>query len=171
MTDIKFKIQARGATEAGRRMGRTAEQVDRIIERHMGTAGDLMLKHFQKKAPKDTGHLRRGMTWFRTGQLTVNIAGQALDPDTGFDYFPISRFGHQTHLIRPIHHFMGAGILRWEVGSNSPFGDVGNIVWSTYSRGFHPIGDWTERGHEGAKHIAKLAGAAILRDVGKEMRR
>lgn len=168
---MKFKIKAEGAAEAGRRIGRTAGQIDRIIERHMETAGDLMLKHFQKKAPKDTGHLRRGMSWSKAGRLTIQIQGQALDPDTGFDYFPISRFGHQTHLIVPSHSFLGVGVLRWEVGENSQFGDAGNIVWSQWSRGFHPIGDWTGRGHEGAQQIAKIAGSAILRDVSREMKR
>lgn len=170
MTGIKFRVRTDNANTVARKFGRTAAEFDSIIERRVDNAGEFMVEKIYKVLARqisDTGHMRRGISWTRSGRLTINITGQAIDPESGFDYFPTRRFGHETHLITPTHGFQDAGILHWISGPRSDF--PGHDVFSTFSRGFHPTSDWTERGAPAAREVVRRTGKLIANDILREL--
>jgi hypothetical protein len=167
MTGIRFRVRADNARRVAQKFGRTASQFERIIDRRMEQAGDFMVQKIYrhpKIVPRDTGHLSRGIGWRRGGSLVIHITGEAIDPETGFDYFPVSRFGHETELILPSHHFVGVGILYWETPD-------GLEVFSTFSRGFHPSSDWTDKAEPLAREVVRRTGRLIARDIMQELER
>jgi len=166
---IKIRVRADNAAKVAARFGRTWQQFDHIVERRVEDAGNFMVQKIyrnRKIIPYDTGHMSRGIQWVKGGKLTIEIISTAVDPDSGFDYFPVTRFGHQTHLIVPRNQRVlregERSILHWT-------NEDDNDVFSSWSRGFHPLTDWTDKAVPLAREVARRTGLLIARDIDREL--
>lgn len=94
-----------------------------------------------------TGRMARGIHTVHEGDDLI-VETEARDPITGFDYVRITRFGHRTFHIVPLHRSPASVIatgkrrkkgrmatLRW-VGTD------GGVIYRHSSKGFHPTTDW-----------------------------
>lgn len=170
MTGVKFKVSITGANEVARKFDKTWRDFDHIVSKRMDQAGEFMVeKLFKKAAPKDTGHLRRGISWVKTGQLTINIVGEAIDPESGFDYFDVTRFGHTG----PIFPFRAKVLHFFMPGDISPSGHIfpDAEVFAHSTKGFHPLSDWVDRALPNAREVANRTGKLIARDIRQELER
>ena len=89
-------------------------------------------------ALKDTGRMARGIKAHRAGNVVL-VNAVAKNPETGFDYVAVTRFGHRLELIFP----RKARAL-W-----TPYG------YFAYVRGFRPTGDWAARAWPQVKAAAE----------------
>jgi hypothetical protein len=130
-------------------------------------------KIYRKAALRDTGSLARGIEAVQTGRLAFQIKVRAEDPESGFNYAPVTRFGHETHLITPRQDsVMTVSVLHWFTkGDIGPKGHrfEGEEVFRPWSRGFHPPKDWAERGHGAVQEATRRTGKLIARDISQEL--
>lgn len=120
-------------------------------------------------ALKDTGRMSRGVKAKVAGSGAV-VTVHARDPESGFDYVAVTRFGHNTAKIVPKHSAKSGRYLapipgvgpRWvqkKAALMTPFGPRASV------RGFHPSGDWADKAWPQVKANADArmnrAGAAI----------
>lgn len=130
----------------GRRLLSPAD-LDREIMRAQRELADDAEIIFASFALHRTGRMARNIHTVQSGkELTVET--EARDPQTGFDYVRITRFGHRTFRIVPKRQFAASVIatgqrrakghramLRWVQTD-------GGVVYRHSSRGFHPVRDW-----------------------------
>jgi hypothetical protein len=138
-------------------------------ERELGRKAELA---FAAYAPVKTGRLIRGISSFALGN-GVTVKAEALNPESGYDYVGVTRFGHGV--IRPKyrvqkknagiwlqerapHLFIGkAGALRFTVG--------GKVVFAAYVNAWKPAMDWAEAAlpevETQAQAVASRLGAKI----------
>jgi hypothetical protein len=102
---------------------------------------------FASYALHRTGRMGRGIHTVKDGDdLIVEV--EARNPETGFDYVRITRFGHRTFRIVPRRPFAASVVatrrgrsrghqaaLRWVQTD-------GTTIYRRSSRGFHPAKDW-----------------------------
>ncbi len=99
-------------------------------------------------ALRDTGRLARGIRARVTGPAAAQVTAHARNPESGFDYVAVTRFGHRLRIIRPRR----ARALRL------PWG------WRAWARGFKPRGDWADRALPQIKTVAEARVAPIGRN-------
>lgn len=146
MGEIKVRVQAahasrqllRGATAVRDEMGQAVKDV----------ADDAELIHASHALVR-SGRMARGVVAQARG-LSATVRVTARDPESGFDYVPVTRFGHRTARIVPKH----GRALKMNVG--------GQTIFRASSRGFHPKSDWGVKGNpqierRAAGHAAKAA--------------
>lgn len=86
---------------------------------------------FASHALVRTGRMARGITSRQEGD-TVLVTAHAADPQTGYDYVGVTRFGHRVRVIRPVK----AKALRFQPRKGGPF------IFRASVRGFRPASDW-----------------------------
>lgn len=134
---------------------------------------------FRIYAPEDSGRLLQGIRGIIFGRQELIVTVRAEDPETGFDYVDVTRFGHRvdriyagqkgrsatsparftvrgTERITPLR---GARALKTKLGF---FRSV---------RGFKPAHDWAEPAFDlieqlGARNLEAL-GRGIVRDIAR----
>lgn len=94
-----------------------------------------------------TGRMGRNIHTVHAG-MSFEIVTEARNPETGFDYVRITRFGHRTYRIVPKRPFAASVVathgkrskgriaaLRWVATDNT-------VIYRHSSKGFHPVRDW-----------------------------
>src|SRR5687767_6696109 len=105
MTRTKFRVRLDGTTRSARGLTVAADQFDDIVQRHMDRLQEFSVdKVYRRLAQplKDSGTLQRGIQARQTGRLSFDIHVRAIDPESGFNYAPVTRFGHDVEIIRPL---------------------------------------------------------------------
>lgn len=112
---------------------------------------------YAANAPHRSGRLSRGIRAVATGGGDVAVTATAVDPDTGFDYVRVSRFGHRKALIFPVTKRGQRRQSRTKVRdpktgrftsrgrSALVFNSRGKTWKLPYVKGFRPKGDWVAR--------------------------
>lgn len=165
------EIRAFIETRAGLRFSRMAESLDVQVEETLqGLATDLELV-YQSVAPKRDTRLARGITSVRRGALVFEIVSNATDPQTGYRYTGVTRFGHKKLFIKPkvrsratvlaTHTLRGRGrsaALRIVLPS-------GEIIFRKQVKGYRPTHDWVEDGKPIAQREAHAAAMTLGQKV------
>jgi hypothetical protein len=148
----KVSAKVTGAGAQARRARGVAAIVDDDLAKSVRNVGDDAELIYQAHALRRSGRLARGIKARATGD-TVIVSAVAVDPDSGFDYVRVTRFGHKKAIIRPV----GAGgrprrartVARSSAGQFSRrgapalvFESLGQVWKLPYVRGFRPTSDW-----------------------------
>lgn len=94
---VNLEIDDKGSA---RRYGIAVARLDHDVaevRREVGEDAELILAGF---APEETGRLARGIRAVSKGK-TVELRANARDPETGYNYVPVTRFGHRVAIIYP----------------------------------------------------------------------
>ena len=89
------KLEDRGVI---RRIGRELARYDERVSSLLRELGDETVDIYQFFAPKKTRRLAKGIRAVMVGNR-LEIVAEAKDPDSGFDYVWVSRFGHVARRI------------------------------------------------------------------------
>lgn len=144
--------------------------------RRMRDAGEEILAFH---APFESGRLAEGIRGVIRGRQVLVFTARAVDPDSGFDYVAVTRFGHRVERIYPgqkarsvtspvavtsrgtrrIAPVGGAKVLNTKLGF---FGSV---------KGYRPARDWVERGVDEIEDLAGREAEVIGRGVARTIAR
>lgn len=141
MGRFTFTFEAGRAASELRRM---SEKMPGEMQRTMVFLGEVTEPIYAQVAPRRTGRLARGIRATTVGLVMV-VRAVARNPETGYDYVGVTRFGHRVSRI----YARSAQALRFTVG--------GQLLLRKSVRGYHPASDWAERGHRAADQAAEIA--------------
>lgn len=136
-----------------------------LLDRALVDVADQAETFFKDHAPEDKGRLKRGITATPTA-TGVSIRVAAKDPETGYDYVGVTRFGHKVRRIRPIagrtksgRRIFRPGFLRLEIG--------GRVLYRTSVRGVVKKVDWVVP----ARAESRVYAREQMKQVGAEIAR
>jgi hypothetical protein len=152
-------VSVTARTVGGRRVAKQflglADRSDDEMEWAVGETARGSVRLFRAVAPQDTGRLERGILASISGK-SARITARARDPETGFDYVAVSRWGHRVGRIYPKPPNRA---LRLTIG--------GQVLYRTSVKGYRPGSDWAARP---LSQIRVLAGA-IVSEAGRRIAR
>lgn len=109
-------------------------------QREVGKAAEVV---FGAHVPIKSGRALRGISSDVLG-AGVTVTDVAKNPETGYDYIGVTRFGHKVARIFPTHTAGSAsvrtsgkarqGTLRFSIG--------GRVLYRASVAGYHPASDW-----------------------------
>lgn len=162
MADVTIKMRAkledRGILRA---IGRELARYDSRVSHLLAEMSDELEDVFRFHAPEKSGRLRRGIHAIKVGDR-LEVRAEAKDPESGYDYVWVSRFGHVTPRIyagriarskfSEAQYTKAGGFrsrpLRGARALNTQYG------FFTSVRGFQPTRDWAEPAYNEAQVIA-----------------
>lgn len=134
-----FRASVRGARRKGFDLSRAGRAIQRdILDEFAGNLAPRATEITRGFAPHRSGALERGIqAQVRSygGRVTVALYSTARS-DEGFDYMPVTRFGHRVAFIYPKH----AKALRF-IPEGRP---SGKPIFRAWVRGYKPTHDWVE---------------------------
>lgn len=137
-------------TVGGRRIAKqfldAADRSDQEIEQAVARTAQGSVRFFRVVAPRDTGRLGRGILALISGRRAT-VTAHARDPETGFDYVAVTRFGHRVSRIYPKPPNRA---LKLTIG--------GRVIFRPSVAGYKPGADWARRP---LPQIRILAGAVV----------
>lgn len=133
-----FRASTRGAGRVGRKLSRTAQALNSDLRTELRALSERAEETFRDYAPEESGRLREGIEAVpsRRAEIGYEIHAEARNPDDGFDYVAVTRFGHRTG-------------LRWIYPSRSRAlrlreRSFGRVIYAGRVRAYHPSRDWAE---------------------------
>lgn len=147
-----MKARIVGAREAAQRFERAADRLRHDVERAVSEVAQDSELIFAGHALRKSGRMARGIAATSAG-TTALVHAHAQNPETGFDYVGVTRFGHRARIIRPVR----AKALRIPV--------AGGFIFRKSVRGFHPKEDWAARASPEVERGAQDA----VRRIGREI--
>lgn len=143
---MRIRAKVTNAAKVGRAFSDAAREVaagkDELL-REVGQEGQQLLRN---ASPSSPGHpLWEGIK-FRRGGDVINFTVHARDPESGYDYAAVTRFGHRVSIIEPVNAkaliIGGAGV---EFDPKAKGNDRPFRAWVS---GSDPGFDWLEFGWE-----------------------
>ncbi len=171
MAEFKAEVDTDGLEE---KFAREAARLRDNLRETLRAIGDDAELVFAAHALRKTGRMARGVRAQSAGD-TVLVTVHAENPETGFDYVAVTRFGHRKRVIKPRHAPRPGRYLapipgvgpRWvnkRAALRTPFGFRASV------RGFKPSGDWALRAlpqvRRSADREMKLLGQQIVVRLG-----
>lgn len=149
MATIKIKARSLGTDGVARRFIAAVTRMPRDTMDAQRELGKLSEVVFASHAPFRSGRLIRGIS--SSGAGTVIVKDEARNPQTGYDYVGVTRFGHGkiiagrgrapafTLATKKSRGFLGGKrkpMLRFVIG--------GRVVYTPYVNAWRPASDWAE---------------------------
>jgi hypothetical protein len=131
MATIPIRVRVTGTERQQRRFTAAIQIVDDELRNALKELGDTAELIFASYALHRTGRMARGIVSRAFGDRVI-VEAHARNPETGYDYVGVTRFGHKVSIIRPKR----AKALRIPL--------AGGTIFRKFSRGFHPATDWAE---------------------------
>lgn len=147
MADV-YRANVEGAGPLAIRFRKAAAKAASVVARELAGLGDLAIVVYRGRAQRDTGRLHRGITR-RGGGLEFTVRADAVNPESGYDYVGVTRFGHAVARIYPKH----SKALR------TPFGPRASV------RGYKPASDWAEDSFPAIRSHARSVSSRIGRQI------
>lgn len=121
---------------------RTLDSGSREMVQQLGADGRDFLRYASPSAPGNP--LWEGIR-FRSDGKTVNFTIHAYDPESGYDYAAVTRFGHRVEYITPVSR---KALLIGASRGFSPAGDdrAANRDFRAWVPGYDPAEDWVDSG-------------------------
>lgn len=138
MADV-FVVQVEGVGRKGQlasAFSKRQREVQNRINRTMRTLEKVLPMTFKSLAPRDTEELVdsiEGVAFFRANAVRVSVRARAVRD--GFDYLPVTRYGHRVAEIRN---------KTKRAMTVYPKGRHGRRVLRTKVRGYRPASDWVD---------------------------
>lgn len=154
---MKFQATVSGANRQASRLYRSSVKLDTGVTEAQTETLVLARRLLAAAAPVGSGRLRDSIRVVITKHEGI-IKADPKDPDTGYSYIRITRFGHQSKIIKP----KKVRALEFE--------PVSTTIFRASVRGFRPKRDWADKPKPEIKAFAKgkmkALGGAWVRDVG-----
>lgn len=161
------RASVRGARRKGyglRRAGRAIQT--EILDEFAGNLAPEATKITRGFAPHRSGRLERGIkARVRSygGRIILEVLSTARS-DEGFDYLPVTRFGHKQAIIYP----KTKKALAFRIGGpGAPSG--GKVIVRAWVRGYKPDHDWVELAYEEMQHLMDEAAQHLARRVDRRL--
>lgn len=145
------------------------ERLERLLNETMRGLGEDAELIFQAHARHRTGRMARNIKSDVVGR-TVVVSVEARNPQTGFDYVAVTRFGHRVARIYPQVRSRATvlatgnrrkhgkkAMLRFVIG--------GRVFYRHSVKGFKPEYDWADRAMPEVNQAAERAMAALGRKI------
>lgn len=148
MATIAIKARTVGVERIARQFGLARLKVpdDTLdAQRELGRAAEVV---FGAHAPFKTGRLVRGIASRLAGK-TVVVEAEARNPQSGYDYVAVTRFGHKGE-IKPLDPRPPAMVTATHkpraTGSRAALRFVigGRVFYRHKTMGYHPSRDWAQ---------------------------
>lgn len=151
----------RASTKGYRRVAGKLSAAGRIVQptilaEFRGSLSGKALEHARGFAPEESGALHEGMSApvsSRGGTVVVNIRSSVRDPESGYAYTGVTRFGHRKKFIVPRR----AKVLSFEWN--------GQHIISRRVRGQTRASDWVADAAPGIADLTEQAGNNIGRVI------
>lgn len=123
---------------------RRAEQLRHDTEAAVRDLGERAELIYAAHAPHATGRLARGISSQAQG-LSAVVRADARNPQSGYDYVGVTRFGHRQARLYAKHApatvlatgKARVGVLRFTIG--------GRVFYRRSVKAYHPLQDWSQR--------------------------
>lgn len=152
MAKSRFTATTEDVDDLLTRILTTARTLERDVREGVDQIGDDAELIFAGHALKRTGRMARGIKARRAGNMVL-VEAKAVDPDSGYDYVAVTRFGHRGRIV-----VKNARALRFMM--------KGRVMFRHSTAGFHPTGDWANDAlpqvFEAADAVAKRLGFEII---------
>lgn len=140
---IRAKTQSR---VVGAEFERARERLSGETARGVSDIAAAARRTFIFFAPRASGRLQRGIRAHKSGwrRNQIDITATAVDPETGFDYVAVTRFGHRMSTIQPKDNL----VLKLNF--------IGGFwTFAPQVKGYNPTFDWAEEALEASQSIAR----------------
>lgn len=109
-------------------------------QRELGKAAEVV---FGAHVPIRSGRALRGISSDALG-AGVTVTDVAKNPETGYDYIGVTRFGHRVARIFPKHTAASASTLASGKSRKGAlrFSVNGRVMYRASVAGYHPASDW-----------------------------
>lgn len=142
MAKALYRASVRGARSPGRNLSRAGRVIQGALLDEFGLLAPEATRITREFAPSNTGRSARTIkARVRSygGRITLELHADFVNPDTGYDFLRVTRFGHRVAFIFP----RNAKALRF-VPRGAP---GGKPIFRMFVRGYHPKRDWVEQAH------------------------
>lgn len=177
MARITAKVDDQGlANRVGRELTRFKHDVA-SVRREIGEDAEVI---FAAHAPKgESGRLFRGIKARTIGEDIV-IEATARDPESGYDYVGVTRFGHKVLKIYPgrVARSTASAVRITSHGAvrqRQTFVSRGSFALKTpwgpraWVRGYKPATDWAEQGQSEVELLASVAMQRYANDIARRL--
>lgn len=148
MADV-FQIRVEGAGARARDFSRTQRAIQDGIIREFRALKQRLEGIYEDVAPEDRGIIRENLRvafWTRAAEPRITVRSSARDPESGYAYVRVTRFGHRKAVIVPKRRLNREGrpaMLKVHyMGHRNPH----IFVFRPSVRGASPSFDWVEQG-------------------------
>jgi hypothetical protein len=162
----KITIKARpvGAERVIRRFLTAADRLKEDTLEGQRELGRLSEVVFAAHAPHRSGRLIRGISSLVLGGRVI-VKDEARNPETGYDYVGVTRFGHKVARIYPKHAAASSlatgkakkGALRIPMG--------GGFIFRASVAGYHPGSDWADEALPEVRSQAQVVATRLGRRI------
>lgn len=131
-----FRASVRGYKRTAGRLSAAGRAVQPIIlAEFRGQLSREVLEIGQEFAPEDTKALKNALVApvsSRGGTVRINLRSPVTDPESGYAYTGVTRFGHRKQFLTPVK------AERFQFFSKV----AGRVINPKKVRGYHPDTDW-----------------------------
>jgi hypothetical protein len=162
--DLLIRATFEGAGPVASAFTRTERATQDATIREVRRLGRVFEDVYRTHAPDDSGRLRgsiRAAPFFNDpSQPRTSIYAYARDPKNGYDYLPVTRFGHRVLTIVPkVKRALTVHADGRDLAGEGPYFLAPSV------RGYHPFTDWVED----AEREAILETSDSTRRLGREI--
>lgn len=161
---IALKARPVGVERIVQRLRVGAERLPRDTleaQRELGRRAEVI---FGAHAPHRSGRLIRGISSSVLGGKVI-VKAEARNPESGYDYVGVTRFGHKVARIYPkgtsgsvlANGKAKKGALRFSVG--------GKVLYRASVAGYHPASDWADDALPEVRGAAQTVAARLGRQI------
>lgn len=146
-----------------------SRELDRLLEESLRGVGEDAELILQAHAPTETGRLGRSIRAEWVGGQVL-VTANARDPQTGFDYVAVTRFGHKVAYIEPKARgratVLATGRAR-KRGKQATLRFVigGRVFYRRRVKGYKPGFDWRDRALPEINEVSQRAMATLGRRI------
>lgn len=170
----KFLIRLEGANAAAARLGRARERLPTHVRAGIERAIEEGVVLYRDAAPEGkSGQLKDSIEgrWNRNSRVRSLgegvIAADPVDPESGYHYIGVTRFGHRKAWIRPTR----ARMLVFPPSKGFVADGRGGLFYRRRVKGYKPETDWAQApGEEMVRVVARISqeiGDQILTDAAR----
>lgn len=154
-----FRANVRGYRRTAGKLSSAGREIQPLIlAEFRGTLSTEVLEIAQEFAPEDTGALKKELSAPVSslgGTVKINLRSPVKDPESGFAYTDVTRFGHRKKIIRPIK------AQRLQFASKT----LGRIIAVKQVRGYTPEADWVEEAEPSIVEAVEESGDELGRVI------
>lgn len=158
------RASVRGARRKGYSLARAGRRIQtEILDEFAGNLAPRATEITRGFAPHRTGRLERGIqARVRSygGRVSVEVLSTARS-DEGFDYLPVTRFGHREAIIYPTHKKALAFLVPGPSG--------GRVIVRKSVKGYHPAVDWVELAYRAMQQEMDRAAERLGRRIDRRL--
>jgi hypothetical protein len=133
-----FRASTKGYRRTAGKLSRTGREIQPLIlAEFRGNLSSEVLDIAHAFAPEDSGRLQKELTApvsSSGGTVRVNLRSPVKDPESGYEYTGVTRFGHRKAFLTPVR------ATRFQFYSSV----AGRVISPARVRGYKPASDWVE---------------------------